>query len=632
MARNIGVKNPLEMFLFAFLITNMIGMYVLLAPCIIFSEDFHMMVIRAVLIEVTFLIICVAVAFGYKYHKEGLKGRPLWLALVAVGGIFMVHGIGHFFVDLYYYSLLPSISYIFIIVGFILLLVSVPYFNRIRALEQWAIQNKALDEWRTTTPGLFDTAQRQATEGTTAFKKGDYEMARALFLEAKVNFQKAYEGAMGLNDGALKSSIEKNLKTCERNLAKAEVGLDKVKVEAMIQEANQKIDMARALGEKGEVFKAWETMNEANNIIENAFQIANRRGFKDGVIKLTEAMGVIREELQSLEKVMVSGVESVELKDRSIRSDISVLKERKGKAKEDRAIKTRSEYDYKEGFVRLFISVVNLQDSIITDTTIRLFYDINFLRIDHVNPSDLELCGRDVALGTIAPGEKKTVEYFLDPMVCQTVNVDGEITYKDAKGRYQTTFMQQQVVGIQCPIFASVQTINTATAINLATKVLKRKDTKVFLIPPKVGPKDTFQIGKEIIQKRDIKHVSDIEYKKEFGAMAYYYGKTKTDEQFIIRLTVLEATNSIELFVACDSEPMLTGELAKLGQELNDRLMKERIIRQPIQQVNISIRDSVLQRSKLIFDDGLATKNVEIKDSIVIRSDIGGDQDELIED
>jgi hypothetical protein len=121
--------------------------------------------------------------------------------------------------------------------------------------------------------------------------------------------------------------------------------------------------------------------------------------------------------------------------------------------------------------------------------------------------------------------------------------------------------------------------------------------------------------------------VSDLRIKDGFGVMSIYYGVSKLDNrQYIIRTTVLEETGTLELFVAADDESMLTGELAKLGQDLNDALCAEAKMCEPIRHVNISIKDSVLMRTNLLFGeemDGIMS-NIEIKDSAIVRSQVGG--------
>jgi len=454
---------------------------------------------------------------------------------------------------------------------------------------------------------LYDRCQKLMESAGTLQARGEYRKALMKYQQAKAGLLQAYSIAQELADRELKAPIQKALKDCEKEIINCASASEHEKLEGLIEDANYRIERAKGLRLDGSLEAARQELEEASAVIQGATPLASRYESKEHLLKITRTTNLIRDEFVLLKQSEGGPAPDV----------------RRPAPEEEGDLKVKSDYDYKEGFVRLFVSLINLRDTVVTEAQVRLLHDENFMRLDHIHPKDVELCGKDATIGTIGPAEKKTIEFFLDPMVCQTVNIDAQITYKDARGKFRTAFMKQLPVGIQCPIFADSDTVNTATAVNLAVQVLTRRDRKVFLVPPTLTPSEAFLIAKEIVQTRDVKHVSDLLYKKEFGAMAYYYGKTKQREQFIIRVTALDATNSIELFVACDSEPMLTGELAKLAQELNERLMRERIIRQPIQQVTISIRDSVLQRSNIIFKDGLAKADIEIKDSVVSHSDIG---------
>jgi len=289
-------------------------------------------------------------------------------------------------------------------------------------------------------------------------------------------------------------------------------------------------------------------------------------------------------------------------------------------------IRFASDYDYFQGFVRLKAWIVNGTETVITDCRVRLMFDENFMRINQVDPP-LPLKNDEVTVGTVNPDEKKTVAFLLDPLMCQTINLDGTLTYRDAKGHLGTIPMRQQPIGVTCPIYATPDTINTATALNLAKNVLNHRDSRIYNVPRPVTCEKALSIAQSVIQRRSVKHVSDLRIKDGFGVMSIYYGVSKLDNrQYIIRTTVLEETGTLELFVAADDESMLTGELAKLGQDLNDALCAEAKMCEPIRHVNISIKDSVLMRTNLLFGeemDGIMS-NIEIKDSAIVRSQVGG--------
>lgn len=293
---------------------------------------------------------------------------------------------------------------------------------------------------------------------------------------------------------------------------------------------------------------------------------------------------------------------------------VAVHEAREPRKVESESVRVLSDYDYYQGFVRFKVGVVNLAETVITDCRVKVIFDENYMILSHIDP-ELPLRHDEVTIGIVNPSEKKAVSFFMDPLMCQTVNVDGTLTYRDAKGHLKTIQMKAQPIGISCPIYANADTINTATARNLVSNVLRHHDSRVYPIPRMISYESALSIAQGVIQRRNVKHVSDIKLKDKFGVMSTYYGKSKIDErQYIIRTTVLEETGTLELFVAADDESMLAGELAKLGQDLNQSFCDAAKFCEPIKHVNITIKDSVVSRTKFLFGDE-NEGNIEVIDS-----------------
>jgi len=88
--------------------------------------------------------------------------------------------------------------------------------------------------------------------------------------------------------------------------------------------------------------------------------------------------------------------------------------------------------------------------------------------------------------------------------------------------------------------------------------------------------------------------------------------------QIAIRASVREETHSIEIFGAAPNPEVLTGLLAELGHELQERLAQEGL---PAQQItNSTIKDSILNRSSLLLSK---EEEYEFDDSLVSGSSIG---------
>ncbi len=276
------------------------------------------------------------------------------------------------------------------------------------------------------------------------------------------------------------------------------------------------------------------------------------------------------------------------------------------------------ETEFFRGFIRMKVAVQNDMSSVLTDVSYKPIFDEKVLRLNHIEPDYIMKYG-EIRLGNLNPKERKTIAIYFDPMMCTNSNIDGTVSYKDAGGNFKTGTMRAMEVNIICPIFFTEETANPAMLINLVKNVLKHQDSKVYNIPQDLTSSKAFEISKEAIQQRDIKHIRDFRQKSPYVAESWYYGVTKVKQnQMVIRSEIREETNSIQIFVASSDEKALTGLLAELGHNL-DSALKEKGITQPIQQVtNITIKDSIVQRSSLLFGTGEEEEGeTEIEDSVV---------------
>jgi len=277
------------------------------------------------------------------------------------------------------------------------------------------------------------------------------------------------------------------------------------------------------------------------------------------------------------------------------------------------------------GFVRTKIGILNETGATITDCRLRLLIDTNVLRFDHIEPAYITR-GEEIELGNINFKEKKTVAVYLDPMMCTTTAIDAVLTYRDSRGNIQTEKMRKKDVNVICPIFFTRETANTAMLKNLVANVLRQQDSKIFNIPRGLSPQEAFEIAKSAVSGRSVNFVREFSSSTPFAAEAWYYGVTKVKKmQMVIKVSVLEETNSIEIFAAAHSEEALTGLLAELGHDLSAKLKKKGM--PAVQVTNVTIKDSIVHKSSLLFNEtaGEGMSNVRIEDSVLQKTTIGGD-------
>jgi len=246
------------------------------------------------------------------------------------------------------------------------------------------------------------------------------------------------------------------------------------------------------------------------------------------------------------------------------------------KARERKGVKLVSEVEFFQGFVRLKVAVKNDTETVITDSAIDIVYDDNVLRLDHIQPVYEYKRGK-VHLGNVNAGEKKTVAFNFDPIICMESMIDGNLTYRDVAGKLQVVSMKSRRADIVCPIFFTKENANTAMLKRLIREELSAQDSKVYRYPDGLAPVQAFELGKGVVHLHDVKFVREfIEPKPRWLGEAWFYGETKVKGyKIVIRVTVREDSHSAEFFVASSQMEVITGLLAELGHSLN-RMLKEK--------------------------------------------------------
>ena len=276
------------------------------------------------------------------------------------------------------------------------------------------------------------------------------------------------------------------------------------------------------------------------------------------------------------------------------------------KSKEKKGVKLLSEVEFFQGFVRLKAAVKNDTDTVITDAALDIVYDDNVLRVDHIQPVYEYKRGK-VHLGNINSGEKKTVAFNFDPIICMESMIDGTLTYRDVGGKLQVVSMKSRRADIVCPIFFTRENANTAMLKRLINEELASQDSKVFRYPDGLAPLQAFELCKGVVHLHDVKFVREfIEERPTWLGEAWFYGETKVKGyKIVIRVTVREDSHTSEFFVASQEMEVITGLLAELGHSLN-RMLKEkymgRLKAQPI--VDEHLKKNITDQPLLLEREG----------------------------
>jgi hypothetical protein len=284
------------------------------------------------------------------------------------------------------------------------------------------------------------------------------------------------------------------------------------------------------------------------------------------------------------------------------------------------------ETEFYQGFIRLKMAITNTTDFVINDVALDFHFDELLLRIDRHEP-DYPIKNGKILLGNINNGSSKSVAVYFDPMMCSRgTEINCQINYSDEKGQIQTVWMEPKMINVVCPIMKTDSDINIGRLKDFVEK-LPHSDSKIYQIQTGFNIDSLKTISREVIQKHDVKHIRTLYTKDGKTSEIWYYGNTKVNNHnIVIRITISSENKSLELFAATQTAESLTGLLAELGRELFISIEGKITGKNNVNQViNVSIKDSIIQRSNLLSYcdiDGKCTGDVVIEDSLVQRSNM----------
>jgi len=256
-------------------------------------------------------------------------------------------------------------------------------------------------------------------------------------------------------------------------------------------------------------------------------------------------------------------------------------------------VHVKSALEFYEGYLRLKIGIVNERKTSITDVVFRLSFEKTALSLSHVDPA-YPMDGSAVLLGVIAPGEKKSLTFYLDPLTCQVTNIDGSATYRDFKGQFQTAVMKRRPAEIVCPIFMTPSTINVAMLKRLRGD-LPYKDSRVFELGSSVDYRKVYGLSRDAVLAHNIKLVKEFITPQPYYGEGWFYAQTvETKEEMIIKLLVDQGRGVAQLWVASNNLATLTGLIAEVGSAAARKIQETLgLTAMPMPSANAKLKESL---------------------------------------
>jgi len=417
--------------------------------------------------------------------------------------------------------------------------------------------------------------------------KEQYEKALALLRESEESLELDTEIA----------KVEENLRSCKKRIGEIEMN-------SLLKEVEERERIYKDYLGRDLLFDAREMLNEMEVKLQQASEIAETFSFTQAMETLNQTLGRVRlgksrVEAAILEKLRVKKPSTGEITQFLDKIDPTLRKVAVDVADD---VEVYSGYDFRNGAVRLQLTIVNNRNTVISEVNLRILKDERLLRLIEVNP-DYPTHFNEVGLGTIPPGEKRMLNLYFDPQVCGEIKVDSTLTYLDSGGTYHSLVSERKVVEIPEPKIGKGENLNTSY-LNGIVEQAKSRGRRIFLVPSNLETSRAFGIVKEVLEGRGLSLVWEKDTK---GFSAGYHGLCDGDECALIITSDQEA---IELYGASLGEHGVTTLLTSISGRLKNRLDREghRGV-----SISLTIKDSVLNRTAITLggDDPLILADSE---------------------
>jgi hypothetical protein len=267
----------------------------------------------------------------------------------------------------------------------------------------------------------------------------------------------------------------------------------------------------------------------------------------------------------------------------------------------EKGVRMKSGVEFYSGYVRLKVGVSNELEGPISNINIDLAYDINTLRLSHIEPK-YPISDNTIYLPDILPNEKRTVAVYFDPLICQESHIDGKVRFIDPAGNEGEAHMKRRPVDVVCPIFYTIETINVAMLKRLLGE-LSYSDSRIYEVKDPGALAGAHDMAVVSVRGHDVKLVREFTETEPYEVETWFYGEAKeSEEKLVIKVSSRSNGSLLEIFVASDNLASMTGLLAELGNEFRKKMDEKGIDRESLLLSTDEKMKDVLKETKLLLD------------------------------
>ncbi len=462
---------------------------------------------------------------------------------------------------------------------------------------------------------LFDNGRNSAMKGNDLFNRREFEQALRTYQTAQQNLEQAGQKAKYEGDAGLQNTIEGLLASIRDNMISAEMEVDKQNVQDGYSDAEKAFGEAVQQLQEERIFEARSQLMEISRNLEHLISVAKSRNFIQAIKNLTAFQVRVREKINKADMALTQGIDRVSATGGPSTGTGGAM------AKD---IELRAEKSYQGGYLVVEMTIRNNTFFDLDSAELKLHIDTHAMHLSHTNPQ-LPTTESSVSVGFIEKNSKKQMDLYFDPMVCTRTHVGASLIYMDQSYNYNTSSLDRMTIEIQPPKLISQETVNIATLQDIIATQAVYQDSKIYNIAPKLSIKEVLTLAKDGVDQTNLSKIRETRT-RDMDSVWFYGGGSGAQDKIIVRVSVMKSNRTLEVFVACSKREHLITVLADISGKVLEILNNRWKQLQPVTQVNVEIKDSIIQRSNLDFGGAAGTGTgggINIQDSVMTRSNVG---------
>jgi|GEM_PF-3441059 len=397
--------------------------------------------------------------------------------------------------------------------------------------------------------------------------------AERLYKEAMEHYEGALKDAKELDDTGEIEKMQALISETKSNITSCYVTADKIKVEGLYEQAGNLIKEAVKFREKLELSKARNNLKKAESIIEEAYEIATKRGFDEAQQIFNRFRKNMREERNTVDDLQLKPIERVKVDKRDpskvMSSKPDINEEFQNFSKKEAptdsisgAVDVKTAFDHKGATIIYKLKIENNTSEPISD-----------IKVYPVVPEVFLLKEKEKLISLIEPKSSQTVTFEIRPTgECGDCNVSGRVNYYNFTSRNRRDIeLEPKSLSIVCPILHRKE-IGEAEWHDTVSNLMKTEEGTREI---NISAESLFAITSRIIKDMHLymQNPEITQNQQLFNGVARFYGEGVKGLKYAAQIEVIGGAKKSKLILKAwaEKEDTLTGFYHKLLDSINKR-------------------------------------------------------------